>query len=452
MHLCYINYWDPTLWKSYRLQFQRDFLIQQTFNFVTEWIRNKMTMSYYRENAHILHLPSQAKLPDLSILKTNTDNVYTESKAPAISLHKLDARVNTLQDQDLHLTKADKNRKDNQIFNKTLTNKMDYTDDILAIDSWFDDEIQSSMIFSFIYCIIAIIAFIFLLFLYYKHEKQRKILSFYLTSSNTAEAAMYTPSCHRNNIFLYLLSAVCLTLLLHVILRVLLWWYRQFCCYHTTLPFHCMHGHEKVLCYWAEQFDGDCQCPHCKVKVPITCLSVHNAGYLDYHVVSENWIYHFLKISKPIFLIHRDCKRPIRTPIFLIHRDCKRPIQIPTTFELGLLQRFKLRWILTGQYLATIVAFQNDVLIPLSLIQVCNYSLAISSPDNSVNTIASCPLWAVTSSGLYPTHAISQQAEPDDHVPTTDSTVNQSIPTISIQTPLDSTVVTHLNISDVWIS
>ncbi len=112
---------------------KRNILIRHTFNFVTEWIRNKKTMSYYRENVDISHLPGQAKLPDLSVLKSNTDNVYTESKTPAISLHKLDALVNILQNQDLHLIKADKNRKDNKLFNET--NNMDDTDSILDINS-----------------------------------------------------------------------------------------------------------------------------------------------------------------------------------------------------------------------------------------------------------------------------------------------------------------------------
>ncbi len=189
-------------------------------------------MSYYRKDAHILCLPSQAKLPDLSILKTITANVYLESKTTAISLHKLDALVNRLQHEDIYLMKA----------NESLTDNMDDTDDILDIHSWFDDETQSSMIFIFISCIIAIVAFLFLLFLCYKHEKLRKILSFYLTNYNTADVAVYTPSYNRCNINMFLLSAVCLTLLLHVILKVLLRWYRQFHLYHTTLHFHCMHG------------------------------------------------------------------------------------------------------------------------------------------------------------------------------------------------------------------
>ncbi len=72
-------------------------------------------MSCYRENALILHLPGQANLPDLSILKSNTDNVYTESKTPPISLHKLDALVNKLENEDVYLTKADNNGKDNRL-------------------------------------------------------------------------------------------------------------------------------------------------------------------------------------------------------------------------------------------------------------------------------------------------------------------------------------------------
>ncbi len=139
-----------------------------------------------------------------------------ESKTPAISLHKLDVFVNRLRYDDIYLTKADRNQKDNRLLNQSLADNMNDTDDILDIDSWFDDEIQSSMIFNFISCIIVLIAFLFLLFLCYKHGKLRKILSFYLTSSNTAEVAMDNPSCHRSDIYMYRLSAVCLTLLLYV--------------------------------------------------------------------------------------------------------------------------------------------------------------------------------------------------------------------------------------------
>ncbi len=88
-------------------------------------------MSYYRENAHILRLPSQAKLPDLNVLKSNTANVYTESKTPAISLHKLDALVYKLEKEDLFLTKADKNRKVNRLINQSLDDNVDDTDDII---------------------------------------------------------------------------------------------------------------------------------------------------------------------------------------------------------------------------------------------------------------------------------------------------------------------------------
>ncbi len=172
-----------------------------------------------------------------------------------------------------------------------------------------------------------------------------------------------------------------------------------------------------------------------QVKIRITLLSVHDADHHDYHVVSGNWLYDFLKLSKPIFLIHRDCTRPIRTPV---------------TFELGWFQRFKLRQIVNGQYLARIVAFQNDTMIPLSRKQVCNHSLPIAPPDLSVATAASCPLPAMTSSGLYPSHALYHPADHDHNVPNSDSNVTHNAPSLTVQTPMDSTAVTHLNNNVTW--
>ncbi len=99
----------------------------------------------------------------------------------------------------VYLSKSDKNRKDNRLLNESLTDSMDETEDILDIDSWFDDEIQSSMIFIFISCIIALIAFVFLCF---KHEKLRMIMSIYMASPNNAAALSDNPTRHRSDIFL----------------------------------------------------------------------------------------------------------------------------------------------------------------------------------------------------------------------------------------------------------
>ncbi len=128
-------------------------------------------MSYYRKNTHILHLPSQVKCPGLSVLKTNTDNVYTESKTLLSHSTNWMPLSTDSSIKSCILQRLIKREKDNELFNKTLTNNIQDTDDILDIDSWFHDEIQSSMIFTFIFCISAIIAFIFLECLCYKHEK-----------------------------------------------------------------------------------------------------------------------------------------------------------------------------------------------------------------------------------------------------------------------------------------
>ncbi len=107
-------------------------------------------MSYYRENDHILKLPSQAKIPNILITKSNDSSVYTENKTPVISVNKLNALVNSLDKDNLHLTSADKNSKDNIELKSNLKNNIDKNSDILDIDTWFDDNIQSSMKFIFI--------------------------------------------------------------------------------------------------------------------------------------------------------------------------------------------------------------------------------------------------------------------------------------------------------------
>ncbi len=175
-----------------------------------------------------------------------------------------------------------------------------------------------------------------------------------------------------------------------------------------------MHGHDKgPLTAIAIELSNLSEIVNVQVKIPITLLPVHDVDHHDYHVVSGNWFYDF----------------------FEAFRDCNRPIRTTTTFELGLFQCFKLRRILRGQYFARIVAFQNDAMIPLSHIEVCNHSHRIESADISITTTASCPLPAATSSGLYPSHAIYQHAEPNHNIHNTDPTVTDITPTVTIQTP-----------------
>ncbi len=59
-------------------------------------------------------------------------------------LHKLDSLANRLKTEELQLSQEDRNKKDNRFINETLTNNMDKNNDILDIDSWFDDELQWS--------------------------------------------------------------------------------------------------------------------------------------------------------------------------------------------------------------------------------------------------------------------------------------------------------------------
>ncbi len=137
-----------------------NFIIYHTYNFITEWLNNRDIMPYYRENQHILELPSLSTIPLLNVIRTDSANVFTEDTVPPISLHKFDSLINNLKDNKIYLSNLDKMSKDNKHLNATFMDSMVDNNDILDIDSWFDDDVESSMIFIFLSCIIALIAFL----------------------------------------------------------------------------------------------------------------------------------------------------------------------------------------------------------------------------------------------------------------------------------------------------
>ncbi len=63
-----------------------NFIIYHNFNFVTAWLYNKAVMPYYRENEHLLCLPSKASTPNLSIIQTNLSGVFHDNNVPPISV------------------------------------------------------------------------------------------------------------------------------------------------------------------------------------------------------------------------------------------------------------------------------------------------------------------------------------------------------------------------------
>ncbi len=116
-------------------------------------------MSYYRENTHILYYLVRPKYK-ISAFSSPTQPTCTLKVKHLPFLYINWMHLSTFEDEDLYFTKADKNTKVNRLLNQSLNDNMDDTDDILDIDSWFDDKLQSSMIFIFIACIIALIAFV----------------------------------------------------------------------------------------------------------------------------------------------------------------------------------------------------------------------------------------------------------------------------------------------------
>ncbi len=169
---------------------------------------------------------------------------------------------------------------------------MDDNDNILDIDSWFDHDTQSSMIFTFIFCIIALVAFVFQIFLCFKHEKLWRFMSFYVASPTTVATSLDNTTCHRGDIFLYILSAICPLLLLYVVIISFIKFHRHFRRYHATKQFFCAHGHDKgPSTAVALELSTLSEIIHVHIAhlyLPITLLSVHEIDHTQYYMVSGN--------------------------------------------------------------------------------------------------------------------------------------------------------------------
>ncbi len=154
-----------------------NFIIYHTCHFVTEWLHNKAVMPYYREREHLFRLPSKASIPNFTVIKSNQSGVFSVNTVLPISVNWLDTIIGHLKQNKIYLSKWDKIGQDIIYFNESIMDNSANTNEQLDIDSWFNEDAESSMIFIFVPCIIALLAFILLVFLYFKHKKLRKLIS-----------------------------------------------------------------------------------------------------------------------------------------------------------------------------------------------------------------------------------------------------------------------------------
>ncbi len=155
-----------------------------------------------------------------------------------VKQHKLESLIT-------NLSNSEKMGNDNKLLNATFIYSMDDNNDILDIDSWFDEVAESSMTFIFLTGIVALIAFLLLLFLCFKHEKLRKPMSLYMISLPTINAAADNNSPNTGHILIYFLSIICILILAHAFIKSLIRGIRYFRRYQTTTHFVCEHGHDK---------------------------------------------------------------------------------------------------------------------------------------------------------------------------------------------------------------
>ncbi len=62
-----------------------NFIIYHTFNFGTEWLHTIAVMPYYRENKHLLRLPSKSSILNFRVTKSNQLGVFSDNTLPPLS-------------------------------------------------------------------------------------------------------------------------------------------------------------------------------------------------------------------------------------------------------------------------------------------------------------------------------------------------------------------------------
>ncbi len=171
--------------------------------------------------------------------------MFSVNTVPPISVQRLDTIIGDLKQDKIYLSKSDKIGQDIIFFNESIMDNSANTNEQLYIDSWFNDDAESSMIFIFMSCIIALMAFILLVFLCFKHKKLRKLISLYIASPQDVSVTALDITCNAGNIFQYLLSAIGILSLLYDIVKMIIRGSHYFLRYQTTTHFMCQQEHDK---------------------------------------------------------------------------------------------------------------------------------------------------------------------------------------------------------------
>jgi hypothetical protein len=326
------------------------FSMQYTYNFVTEWLSNQLSIRFYTQGFNFLNFPSNSYFPSLNIAQTVDNSVYNENSPKAISLDKLSHLVDTIRaDKPIFLTKADRN----SYFYGNSSSAHNDNEDILDLNSWFGPEIQSSMIFMFISGIIAIIAFVLLIFLCVKYVKLHHSF-LYNIGSHSVQA---DNNCHVNTQEFYLHIGIAILLIfasisLFFLLRKL-WSHlnRYKTLLHFTRISKIHSGNVTKIALEISTMQNSVYVHLAYMHTPIALLCMDPRTTIPHFMLKDSYLSPTLNFLTPILLHHSDCKSTITTP---------------TVIPLGIYQYFQILKFLKENHLIRLVAFQQNTLIPLS--------------------------------------------------------------------------------------
>ncbi len=104
-----------------------------------------------------------------------------------------------------------------------------------------------------------------------------------MASTQVVNAAALDSTLNTGSIFQYLLSAICILILLYAIIKIIIPGSQYFCRYQTTTHFMCEHEHDKgPSMAIALELSAMSEIAHVHIahlNIPITNLSVHETDH-----------------------------------------------------------------------------------------------------------------------------------------------------------------------------
>ena len=343
----------------------RQFHIQYTFNFATEYLVHQTDIKGYNKYTPYLSQPSESNFIFPQIDQEQTNNVLQVATMAPIDLTKLEAIIHDTNLSRIFRSKADKNYQE-IAFLKDSEKRVDMD----TVDDWFGDEYNPTMVFIFIASVIAIFCLFAVLFLFCGQGKLHNMLLYKLGAIQqgvAVEAFFGTSASDAGptlaHLYIHIAIAIVTVLIACLLYKLACLLIYRFNVFRTIMVYRSKSNSKGTryseICLEVCNYVEDTH---------VTIMVIHSPSAL---ITMDS---HFNTPPSPTTLDtgYFSTVLKLKHPIYIRHEDCACVLISPVTFSLGIIQAHTLKRIFKRFYFIRVVAIQDNLKVYLSTIYPSN--------------------------------------------------------------------------------